>query len=394
MTTLDEVIVKARNFIETQRPDEALEFLESYAKGNEQNSKFLSILGETYLEISDLDQAYDLLNKACRLDQNAEEGVEKFLYLGQMIGGKDGEELLTIGINRLTDQLETLSNDANTDSNIKELLKLHGDKYKVAKYLVTKLDQALFVLIEIWMTDLCMEPEAESKCEELITKAIRFDDEIAQSRPEDRNPEVWSTLANIRISQQRPDDARQAVSKAWELFNQKKSQLESISSDPDTNDKAVNEATIEYIELIQPLITLTRYSIELGLLELAISIASSIQDINEQNVDSFYLEGFAHSLLAKQQQFSIEDIGQLIENEELELNLKDPRTQQTIQDARVALSSAFKLLQVDSIAEETDEELVEKINQLLNQVGGFLLKEKDTTGIDETNWENEIEEDI
>ena len=42
------------------------------------------------------------------------------------------------------------------------------------------------------MTDLCMEPEAESKCNELIDYSLQLDD--------NNNPESYSLLSSIRIS--------------------------------------------------------------------------------------------------------------------------------------------------------------------------------------------------
>ena len=63
------------------------------------------------------------------------------------------------------------------------------------------------------MTDLCMEPEAESKCNELIDYSLQLDD--------NNNPESYSLLSSIRISQQRTQEAIEALLKSWELFKLK-----------------------------------------------------------------------------------------------------------------------------------------------------------------------------
>lgn len=55
-----------------------------------------------------------------------------------------------------------------------------------------------------------MEPEAEQSCENLIADAMLVDPE---------NPETWSVMGSIRISQQRNDDARSALVRSWDLYH-------------------------------------------------------------------------------------------------------------------------------------------------------------------------------
>lgn len=50
------------------------------------------------------------------------------------------------------------------------------------------------------------DPAAERKCEELIDLALKTDPE---------NVEALQTLASVRLSQQRPDDAKICLEKAW-----------------------------------------------------------------------------------------------------------------------------------------------------------------------------------
>ena len=50
------------------------------------------------------------------------------------------------------------------------------------------------------------DPAAESNCEELLRSAIQVDPE---------NTEALQTLASVRMSQQRPDEAKKILEKAW-----------------------------------------------------------------------------------------------------------------------------------------------------------------------------------
>jgi thioredoxin-like negative regulator of GroEL len=50
------------------------------------------------------------------------------------------------------------------------------------------------------------EPDAEKTCEELLTSALQTDP---------GNPEALQALASVRMSQQRPEDAKQCLEEAW-----------------------------------------------------------------------------------------------------------------------------------------------------------------------------------
>ena len=253
----DEIISQARAFLETSQPEKALDLLYPYIESQIDSIPYLSILGETYLENNELEKAYQILTRGCELDPNANEGFEKFLYLGQIIGGQDGINYINIAINKLQSLL--LEEEEKNDSTKKS-------------FFINKLNLAIFAEIEIWMTDLCMEPEAESKCNELIDYSLQLDD--------NNNPESYSLLSSIRISQQRTQEAIEALLKSWELFKLKKSKLEEMANNAKTDQQQEAEEEeeeedvggnsgdsfeigMEYVDLIQPLITLSRYAIEL-----------------------------------------------------------------------------------------------------------------------------------
>ncbi|ODV82774.1 hypothetical protein CANARDRAFT_204522 [[Candida] arabinofermentans NRRL YB-2248] len=408
---LGELIVESSQLLATSQSDQAVLILQPHFQKFEKNPIYLQTLGEALLENSDVQSAYEILSKACEIDNDASKGVEKFLYLGQIIGGEDGVKLLNVGVEKLLKQLDIIDNNNNNnsknieniemDQSLELLINAYGTLHKTRNYLINKLNQALFAIIEIWMTDLCMQEDAEQRCEETIQLALKLDPE---------NGETWSMLSSIRISQQRTDEAKQSVLKSWEMFYSKKSKLEELANESgniqqqqqeeeEEEEEDINEAQLQYTELCQPLLTLAKYAIELGLFEIAINISSSVQDINEQSVESFYLEGFANYLNAKRIQNSIdEDKGYEISNdfENYKLNYKIDKNDNSwnfINDSRIAFSNAYKLLQVDSISDEIDSELRDTIPMLLEQVGGLLLKVKDDGNINESNWENEIQMD-
>ncbi|GMF99141.1 hypothetical protein B5S30_g5243 [[Candida] boidinii] len=419
---LGSIIVESSNYISQSEPEKSLELLLNNFNNFENNAIYLQTLGEAYLELGDVEKAYDFLIKACELDPTGSKSVEKFFYLGQIIGGLDGLNSLKVGVEKLMSQLNFIdelkakhsnnNNNNNTEqeiileiSNQDESLKLLVNAYhnfnSIRKYLIKKLNQGIFSMIEIWMTDLCMEENAEIECENLINLSIKLDN---------KNPETLSILSSIRISQQRSNDAKELICESWELFKLKLNNLKSASSktiqdnedeeEEEEEEEDVNDINLETMELIQPLITLAKYAIELGLFEIAIEITGSIQNIDENSIESYYLEGFANYLIVKRIQNNIskdEDYLNFNLNfQDLPINNKINENDDSfefLKESRLSLSNAFKLLQIDSISNETDPELKETVNNLLKQVGGFILKEKDTSGINENNWEEQIELD-
>lgn len=225
----------------------------------------------------------------------------------------------------------------------------------------------LLTMIEIWMTDLCMEPEAESQCEELISQATEISD--------GKSPETWSMLGSIRISQQRFGEAANAFTKSWEFFQEKKTTIERQLKEENNQS---NHA--DYIELLQPFISLAKMCIEMGLYETSLQIVVAVKDIDEDNLESYYLEGFTYYLMAKLEQFkqmnpslqlTPENIYEFNEHfQEIPIDLSNTSLQDIIYEARVSLSFASKLSDNSDSDDEVAKEIAQGVHGLLNELGG------------------------
>lgn len=347
---IKKAINDARDLLTMHNPKEALKVLKPFRNDIKNTTveriDLLQIFIDVYLENGKLDKAYPLLLRACELDpQGKAGGYDKFFTLGQIAGGKDGISIVTKGI----ENISVSSGDTLTQE--------HSDM----------IVNGLLTMIEIWMTDLCMEPEAEGQCEELISKALEISDS--------KSPEAWSMLGSIRISQQRYGDAAEAFRKAWEFFEQKKMFIEDQL-------KAENSSQThaEFIELLQPLTSLAKMCIELGLYDLSLNVVSAMKDIDEDNLESLYLEGFTYYLLAKLKQASGQDPGLDFNPEtayefnerfqEFPIDLSNELTQSYIYEARVALSFASKIAENAESDDEISRELFQGTNSLLQELGG------------------------
>lgn len=139
----------------------------------------------------------------------------------------------------------------------------------------TSIVQALVSQVEIWMDpsyDLCFEPEAESTCENLISLALDTDP---------GNVEALQALASVRLSQQRPADAKECLGKAWNNWK---------DLDPDN----------EKLPCIPTRLTTARLFLELHLFEPALQVLQSIMASDDRNVEAWYLEGWCFFLMSEE----------------------------------------------------------------------------------------------
>lgn len=393
MSEISQLIADARALLQFSQADKAFELLSPKFESNASNIPFLQIFGETLLENNDLETAYEVLIKACELDPNVNQGTEKFLYLGQIIGGFDGLKYLDIGLSKLNSQLKTIDEDkGENDLVLVELSKLYNSKQQLRNYLIKKLNQGIFAKIEIWMTDLCMETDAETQCNELIDYSLKLDKE---------NPEALSLLSSIRISQQRTDEAKDALTQSWNLFQSKKIRLEEAANNLQNDEKNPQtdsfEVGLEYMELIQPLLTLARFAIELELYDLAITISSSSQDINENILESYYYEALANILTAKRLAWdsnskTIDDYRDL-EIQSI-IGSSNSDIKDCVDEAKSALTQGYKIVNSESV--DADPELIDQVMTLVNDFGGPIMSElmpqRKNDGDDE-GWEDEIKSD-
>ncbi|KAK9389758.1 hypothetical protein V1515DRAFT_594428 [Lipomyces mesembrius] len=346
MASIQLSIATAKDQLQRRQPYEALSTLSPYQTSDLDNIEILEILAQSHLEISALadepngeshaENAYNYFIKAAQLDHDhgSRGGYEKYLWLGQLSGGYDAVKWFRIGCDGLR---KDLSSEQMTEDRKVTLRK--------------KLCDALCSSIEIWMTDLCMEPEAESTCESLIAESLMVDS---------NHQESYSTLASIRISQQRNSDSRVALQRSWDLY------CDSVAADK--TDRTLSEDGLDEVAQISALKTLTRYCIETELFSVAEAACKRILDLDEEIAEVWYLSG----LVAAQQYAKSGDINQL-------------------HSAYEAFQAGLELIENGSEdPEELKEELMKCIAEAEIQLSGT---EAGTNGNDRSAKEGEEEQD-
>lgn len=324
----DETLDKAKGLLHASQAQECINLLIPKVEADPDNVLVLQTLGEAYVEIGEPSNAYMLFEKAADLDNEGKVGgFEKFLWLGQLTGDSNGLDWYEIGLNGLREQFNNTTQEEDIS------------------FLKKKLSQGLCGMIEIWMTDLCMEPEAETTCEKLISEALMVDDDQAEN---------WSVLGSIRISQQNPADAKDALNKAFELYN---------SREILTNDE------------VPALIRLNQNMLEMELFENTVELTLRAIQLDDNILELYYLNGLAHFKLYEQYRDNGGD---------------DTKKYKNANRASDSFNLILSMMEDDPETNK-DEELEQNVKEMLDTIGeipeGYSDEEED-------NQDEELDEDL
>lgn len=236
--------------------------LEVTGEGGDYELRALNLLGTLHVEVGDVDEAKKFFEKAVKLDEDgtADEkiggGPEKFMFLAQLSeeGGHDSVKWFERGAAALQKQIQTLTDMTSRTPEQQASLE---EKQQ-------KLGGVLCAVVEVYMTDLSWEEDAEQRCEKLVTEAMLI-------APE--SPETWQTVANVRISQERLDEAREALKRGLGLWQDLAPEHPLVPEFPTR-------------------IALTRLLLEVELEEDALKVLQRLVTDDDQSVEAWYLGGW------------------------------------------------------------------------------------------------------
>lgn len=237
----------------------------------------LNLLGEISVELGEINDAREYFLIAANLDEDgsiAEElggGAEKFLWLAQLNeeGGADSVGWFERGARCLRNQIQQLLESSTgrlTATAAAELESILEEKRK-------RLSTALCGVVEVYMTDLSWEADAEAKCEALVTEATMVAPGAA---------EPWQTLANVRLSQERPEDAKTALRRSIDVWQ------DLPPEDADVPDFPTR-------------VSLARLLMEADMEDEAIEVLERLVSEDDESVEVWYLGGWALYLVGEKQ---------------------------------------------------------------------------------------------
>ncbi|KAF2657536.1 TPR domain-containing protein [Lophiostoma macrostomum CBS 122681] len=336
-TSPEALLVQAAALLQTSQPEEALVqakralgLLQPTSEPTTAALPALNLLGEINVELGDPEAAREVFYAAAALDPDGVfEGAEKFLWLAQLNeeGGSESVRWFEKGVEVLKREIGELE-ERMKKPEVAEMLE--EKKQKMAN--------ALCGIAEVYMTDLSWEEDAERRCEAAVTEALLV-------APE--SPEPLQTLASIRISQTKIEDARTALGMSMELWK-----------DLDPDDPQVPDFSTR--------ISLSRLLMEAEMEDEAIEVLERLVGENDESVEAWYLGGWCLHLLAEKQKAAGE---------------QDTAT--TLQRAsRDWLENCLKLY---TMLEYEDDRLKEHTDELLQGLNGTLGP---ATGEEDEQWED------
>ncbi|PPQ66214.1 hypothetical protein CVT24_000326 [Panaeolus cyanescens] len=334
---------KAQSLIVQCDYELALRFVRRILEQSPKNVEAKEMLGVCLLETGEIEEAKEAFLSLLppNPDAPSPSPPSAHLYLAQLT--EDDPKLaiqhFQAAVNILSAQLK--GKERAEDENSK------NDEAEIKSNIV----RALIGQVELWMDpsyDLCFEPEAEKTCEELLGMALQADP---------GNPEALQTLASVRMSQQRPDEAKQCLEQAWSAWK---------DLEPDD----------PKLPPIPNRVSLVKLFLELALYTPALLVLHGIMASDDQEVEAWYLEGWCFYLMAEQAQ----------ENGGI---LDELTWQELAKDARDCLETCQVLHRNQ---DHPDKPLMEHVQELIAKLEAMgihpsPMEEGDAAG-DDDDWES------
>jgi hypothetical protein len=223
-----------------------------------------------------------------------------------------------------------------------------------------KLADALCAMAEVYMTDLSWEADAEARCEALVTEAVAV-------CPEDMAAGALQTLASVRISQERMDEARTALKRSLDIWH--KETRSPSSADPAKDTTEGDDSTDDDTRKpdFATRVSLARLLMEVQLEKTALSVLDGLVREDDQSVECWYLGGWCHVLISQKREITSEEKG---------------KSQQT---ARTWLENCLRLYRVLSY---DDERLRDHAIELVDGLKKELGEEGEMDEDDDDAWED------
>eukprot|EP00128_Syssomonas_multiformis_P011551 Colp12_sorted_trinity150504_noHs@35122 len=157
--TVEQLLEKVEEHIQTLDLDKAVKACQEAIEKEPGNAKAHELMGVIHLEQGDPETAFRCFAQA--VAESPDEGSAKYLYIAQLSSGMDAVTNFSRGVELLHKEIE--QPDADVNDIKKSICIAHTS------------------VAEIYMTDLCFEPEAETECHKHIQLALQADPENVEA---------------------------------------------------------------------------------------------------------------------------------------------------------------------------------------------------------------------
>ncbi|KAL1518874.1 hypothetical protein AB1Y20_003151 [Prymnesium parvum] len=201
--TAGELAASAQACMEAYELEQGLKLYRRAVKLEPDNVEILDAYGEACLQAGKRDDARKALMHSVEIQP--EGAASRYMYLGQLLEGADAIRSFERGVSILRAERAEAGQRSGSRGELQRLW------VESTHALATGLCSAA----EIYLTDACDEPDAEERCEALATEAVA----LVEGLREQTLAEPYVTLASLRLSQQRNDEAEPLLQKACDVVN-------------------------------------------------------------------------------------------------------------------------------------------------------------------------------
>jgi tetratricopeptide (TPR) repeat protein len=356
--SIEELLTEAASLLEQSQPESALplaeealrrleaerqaeqeqtldDLLQLTAQGKPTLPTTLALAAEVHLALGDAQSARDRFEKAVTIDPDgALVSADPWLWLAQLCeeGGKASIAFFERGCDVLRNEIEVLQESMTVEDE---------EGTKILDERRSKLADALCGMTEVYMTDLSWETDAEQRCEALVTEAVAV-------CPERMSAGALQTLASVRISQERVDDAKAALKSSLAIWKDIPSEVE-------------DEARPDFATRV----SLSRLLMEVECEADALAVLEGLVKEDDQSVECWYLGGWCQVLMSGKQ---------------------EAKRDKLLEQAKVWIDNCLRLYKVQEYEDDRLQEHALELKQKLNKQLGL--------ADDDDAWEDEDDEDL
>jgi len=239
---VEDLVQKAQEFLAEIPPQEDLaqRFLERALELEPANPDVLDAYGELMSHLNETERAIMVLKKSVELAPAA--NPAKYMYLAQMLSGRQALEYAKVGVTMM-----------------------EGEASRTPE-MNQQLAAAYCHVVELYMTDLCDEPEAQEQCEKALQLARAADE---------NNVEVLTSLATYKKTIGEVEEARMWIQQAV-------ARIRSCGGD------------LDVLPTFEVRSNVSRVLLDLGLTEEALEILHALLDEDDEDFQVWHTLGCAH----------------------------------------------------------------------------------------------------
>jgi len=284
--------------------------LKRVLKQHPKNTTAMDMLAELYLQLGRPDKAKPMLEKSIAQNpgydpKDIKSSSTKWMYYAQIVEGQAAVKSYQKGIEVLQAELA--------------VAKTQMDEGAVAT-VSSQIGTAYAAIAEIFMTDLCFEGDAETRCEAAIAAALR----VCK-----KSLEVWQVAANLRLCQKRPADAKAALVNCLNILKH----LERDAMDDGCQPGPPYQTRVAILKLL----------IEVGMGAEAKALASVLLAEDDANVEVWYLFGSAAKVCGDLKEAkrlflaALEMLGELVSSPNSSVQMRQSSLRPLVEATRAAL---------------------------------------------------------